>query len=585
MIRNSNLMLRNQIEDKMKNLTFHTVVNKVFLGALPIDKSEMTRENTLALSTYSLRALESAGGFNLLEKALENTADPYKHLFLKEIYDVCTESAKEVAYRVAKEDMDLSDIDVKSSPVDDDGDDNQESGPMPDSDDPEMKETSEKDDTSIDDIKAPDDTKPVHVKPQIIRQGIPFKDLIADAKMTDAEYGRFVDKMGKLDLPEVSKMINKRVETAMKAEKETYQMIDESDQKLRDAISNKSEDEGDSLTEDQADEIKESMLYVPLKHKAREHVSLISKLQQAAIESITMTENVNYDVPDPKMLLAITENFTFDDIFSHTEPTLEQQLDSIIAYTKNKTATEGFGCPIHEGVVLGSAIATIIYTLLQTMHSMNLVCVTPAMVRGCCDKPSPYQLGTPHHHGDINVGVKAALEKNNRKVSKCKYAADVESAIDELTRIRSKVYTARDNGYPVSEELVRGIENSIETALKKKSSLEAASESTLSYGGSNRGFEIDALAMNSIARTFRNTPVDHIEFRCTEGASNVNVIGLKDGRDVKNTSYVIESTIDVPTANYLKAIVMHSKLPELKYGNNRPSITTMIDGKRTTIIA
>ena len=586
-------MMKDQIFNKMKDLTFHTVVNKVLLGALPIDSSELTRENAIAISTYSLKALESAGGFGLLEKAIENTKDPIKKNFLNTIHDVCIESAKDVVNRIAMEDTD--DIVVTTREIDpgdtkstdsENTSNTEDSGADPSLDDKDMKDDPVNSDTSIDDIKAPDDSKPVPIKPEVIRQGIPFQKLVADAKMTDAEYGRFVDRMGKLDIPEVSKMINERVETAMKAEKETYRMIDESDQKLRDAITDKAEDEGESLTDDQAEEIKESMLLVPLKNSTRDHISLISKLQTAAIESIQISNTTDFDKVDPDMLLNITENYTIPGIFSHTEPTLTQIFEGALNRVKFEAANECV-CP-QQAVVLGTALATIVYTLLQTMHSMNLIHITPMMVKQCCHGITPCEDRRPVHLNDYDVRVRSALEKQCRRINKMRYAPDVESAIDELNNIRNKVYTARDYGYKVSDETVEAIENAISRALTKKNEIECALESTLvdnksSYGHSRRYFETDVANMNRLTRTFANKPVDAIEFRCTEGADIINVIGIKDGHNVVNTSFALESSIDVPTAKYIKRLVGLSNIKDIEFGGSIPTITTYIDGNRTRI--
>lgn len=587
------MMLKDQVYNKTRDLAFHTVVNKVFLGALPISESEMTRENTLAISTYSLKALESAGGFGLLEKAIENTTDPYKLNFLTEIKEVCESAAMTVANRVAMEDAgDDSSSDDSSSDNNDSNDNNdssddksdsEDSGAEPRFDDEKVKEDSDEK-TSIDDIKAPDDTKPVPLKPEIIRHGIPYQKLKADAKMTDKEYANFVESMGKLDLPEISKKINERVEVALKAEKETYKMIDEADQRLKDAITDKAEDEGDSLTDSQAEEVKESMLSVPLKGKQRSHMSLFSKLQASAFEAVQLEGYTDYDNISADILLGVTENFTIPGIFGHTEPTVEQAINSALNYTLYQEANECVNP--RDAMVIGNAVATIVYTLLQTMHSMNLVRITPLMVKQCCVSRGPFEARRVNPMDDFDVRVRAALEKNNKQVSGTRYTTDVESAIENLNRIRSKVYTARDHGLPVKESTIRAIEASINMALKKKSSLDAAMESVVSpgmYGTSPRYFETDVCSMNRLMNTFRNTPVDAIEFACKEGATRINVVGLLNGKNIKNSTIVLENAVDVPTASYLKALVIQSKLPTMSFGTVHPTITTNIDGRRNRI--
>lgn len=244
-------------------------------------------------------------------------------------------------------------------------------------------------------------------------------------------------------------------------------------------------------------------------------------------------------------------------------------------------------CP-QQAVVLGTALATIVYTLLQTMHSMNLVRITPVMVKKCCYGVSPCEDRRPANLDNFDVRVRSALEKQCRRVNRMRYAPDVESAIDELNNIRSKVYTARDYGFKIEDDTVSAIESAISRALIKKNEIECALEATLntpksSYGNSSKYFETDIANMNRLTRTFANKPVDAIEFRCTEGAEVINVIGIKDGHNVVNTSFALESSIDVPTANYLKRLVGLSKIKDVSFGDTIPTITTYIDGNRTRI--
>ena len=48
-------MLKDQVYNKMKDLTFHTIVNKAFINAIPIDKSEITKENAQYIFTQCSR--------------------------------------------------------------------------------------------------------------------------------------------------------------------------------------------------------------------------------------------------------------------------------------------------------------------------------------------------------------------------------------------------------------------------------------------------------------------------------------------------------------------------------------------------
>ena len=596
-----------QVYDKIRDDTFHAIVNRAFMGALPMDRSDLNKESIREISKFSKAALEAAGGYSLLENAIENVTNPSQKAFLEDIRDICETSGRMVALRVAKEAEGGAPQDGITSvePVNDDSNTNAATAPststedadnnIPDasSEDPTTDTgnttdptSTDDDDTSIDDVKAPDDTEPVPLKPQVIRQGIPFKDLVADAKMTDEEYERYVRMRGKLDLPEVSKLINHKVTQAMLAEKETYQMIDEANQKLKDAITDKADDEGDIITDDQAEEIKESVLELPLKNSPREHVSVFSKIQAAAIEAVLCEKDIDINKPNADLMLDVTTNYTFDIFGNKKEPTLEQTLNRLVNY---KAATEACeDCGANQQLMnLGTAFATIIYTFLQALYSMNLVNFTPGMARHVCDKCGPLGDRDPRKVGHtVDDQVHAALETEGRAIRKINNVPGLESQIAQLNKFKKRLEGVKEMGIPVSTSVFTKIDSLTNEALARKAKYEASLESALiprSSSVADRACEVNTYEINKIPGAFRNTPVDKIVFRCNEGANLIDVVGLSGGRAVKSTSVALESNYNVPTANYLKMLVKSSKLADAKIGNASPAIESWIGGVHTNL--
>lgn len=595
-----------QVYDKIRDDTFHAIVNRAFMGALPMERSDLNKESIREISKFSKAALEAAGGYSLLENAIENVTNPSQKAFLEDIRDVCEASGRMVALRVAKEaegseDQPQGGI-TSVEPVEDDGtttsastEDADNNIPNASSQDPtedtgdtdDPATTDDDDDESIDDVKAPDDTKPVPLKPQVIRQGIPFKDLVADAKMTDEEYERYVRMRGKLDLPEVSKLINHKVTQAMLAEKETYQMIDEANQKLKDAITDKADDEGDIITDDQAEEIKESVLELPLKNTPREHISVFSKIQAAAIEAVLCERDIDINKPNANLMLDVATNYTFDIFNNEKEPTLEQTLNRLVNYKSATEACEECGANQQQLMNLGTAFATIIYTFLQALYSMNLVNLTPAMARQVCDKCGPLGDRDPRKVGHtVDDQVHAALETEGRAIRKINNVPGLESQIAQLNKFKKRLEGVMEMGIPVNQSVFAKINTLTNEALTRKAKLEASLEAALmprSSAVADRAFEVDTYEINKIPNAFRTTPVDKIVFRCNEGASLIDVVGLSNGRAVKSTSVALESNYNVPTANYLKMLVNSSKLKDAKIGNVSPAIESWIGGVHTNL--
>lgn len=588
--------LYDQVYNKMTDLTFHSIVNRAFIGALPM-KDDLTNTNLRELSRYSHAALEAAGGFELLEKSINEVDNPIKRGLLIDIRDICVESANEVASRIshlwygtAKEDADVDNDDTLGSFSDDEkSDTTKDKDADTGVDTPDVEETDDNEgDTGIDDVKAPDDTEEPPVKPEVIRQGVAFKDLVADARMTDEEYARFANRIGKLDLPEISRLINNRVEQAMRAEKETYKMIDESQQRLKDAITDKAEDEGDTLTDDQVEEIKESMLEIPLKNiQAKEHVSVFSKMQAAAIESLLMSDKIDPNSANPDILTNVTINYTFDAFPKAPKPSLEQSLNAALNYQKAVECCCG-GMDKKAIFKLGTALAAVIYTFCQTMYSLNMMKCDSSCAKAMCDKNGPMtDMGPENRSKLLNDNVAVALEEKAKNIRNMDTAPEVEVALGQLADIKGKLYKAKENGIEVSANVVESVDKIIVEAQNKKAELEssmgATAEEAVAYRRAERFFETDTCSVGNIVRAFRNTNLDSILFKCTEGASLIDVVGIKDGNNVKHTTVALESAYTVPTEKYLKMLVKSSKLNDAKFGDTSPAILANVSGHRTRI--
>ena len=74
-----------QVYDKIRDDTFHAIVNRAFMGALPMDRSDLNKESIREISKFSKAALEAAGGYSLLENAIENVTNPSQKAFLEDM--------------------------------------------------------------------------------------------------------------------------------------------------------------------------------------------------------------------------------------------------------------------------------------------------------------------------------------------------------------------------------------------------------------------------------------------------------------------------------------------------------------------
>lgn len=478
-----------------------------------------------------------------------------------------------------------------------------------------------------------DNTQPP--KPEVIRHGVPLQKLVADAKMTDEEFERFASRLDRLDVPAVTNIVNDRVITAMKAEKETYQLNDAANQRLKDAITDSKDndletdpmpenqansepkDEGDlskttfdepapddqvntqpqqdnlATTDKEAEEIKESVLSLALRNKTRDHVSVYSKIQSVAIESllsygVSDFSNINFD-----LLEDITLESTFDIFPNKTEKSFSDKMRDIMGL---KAATESFNIDEinkEDLMTVGTAMCTIIFTLLQTLHTMNLVKITPTMAKTMCDAPSP--VTDPKVVNDVNTQASAALEEHKRGIIRMDNVPDLENAITNICSIQQQINAAKAKGSVIDPKIESSLEAVLNMAKVKKDRLKAAldgmdvKESALL----DRYVDMDIASMNTAARSFRNTPVDQVQFICTESVSGdtfVNIVGLKDRRPVKETSAVINNhrcarnpESELALESYLGVIVNKSNMATVGATGKVANKTLIIDGRSKSL--
>ena len=116
----NNAVYQSSASYKLLNTTFAAIVNEAFMDALPFNRLDMSEENERTLAEYTLKVVESFGGFDTLTYAMNNEKDPAKKQFLSDMRDVCLETANRAISRVssgkkeiAREDMVAPTLDKK----------------------------------------------------------------------------------------------------------------------------------------------------------------------------------------------------------------------------------------------------------------------------------------------------------------------------------------------------------------------------------------------------------------------------------------------------------------------------------------
>lgn len=163
------------IMNKIQDMTFHAIVSEAYINALPIPQDSITDEIRQNLSVYVKESLDDLGGFNLLDTAIEECRDLGKKAFLKQVKNICTESAKEVTKRI------LNDKELEKKDLDE------------------------------------------------VSNGV---------AMTESEYNKFVKRATSVDSETLSDMIQKKTLDTIKSEKEAHKKDAELRNKLEEALKN-----------------------------------------------------------------------------------------------------------------------------------------------------------------------------------------------------------------------------------------------------------------------------------------------------------------------------------------------------------
>ena len=357
----NNAVYQSSASYKLLNTTFAAIVNEAFMDALPFNRLDMSEENERTLAEYTLKVVESFGGFDTLTYAMNNEKDPAKKQFLSDMRDVCLETANRVISRVS-------------------------SG-----------------------------------KKEVARE-----DMVAPT-LDKKEYAEYVEKADKLDLDRVAEIVKEKVLKTLDEEREARARNDEVNQALKEAIASQDEefdhsddemedeedtDEEDTSKEDEDDEDSEedsdsedeedeedekkdkgekkdassdddeddldatesflTRISGGALRRPDQHKSFFNSILNKAMEQIVATENVammDSDEISKDRILDLTLESTLPDTFI-TKPSPDRALDFVMSYTNSQKLNKGERKTVVESALVD---ATIAYTMIETLHTMNLV--------------------------------------------------------------------------------------------------------------------------------------------------------------------------------------------------------------------
>ena len=368
-------------------------------------------------------------------------------------------------------------------------------------------------------------------------------EIINKAALSDSDLRAFTKKADSLNLDSVSSLIKDKTIAVIKDEQEQYEKETELTQELKDVLMNSDNVGGD--TNEEKEGIVESYIDIFLGRTApRNHISLFSRLQESAMEMMNVMK-VDHD----QNIVPIVERVTLEAFFPDYKQ--ESPLWTAMEAISNEEMTE---IPQNGRVKYATLISIIVYTMMETLKTMNIFCPSPTSIRNFVDRPV-------NGHVIANEDGKLSYDKAERSVKEANLKDFSKMNTSELTSklVEMKQVSSAAENYlrsnPTSERAIRLLSNvtrltqSMESSLAKRAEQLKKKPATEGYYASLER-DNDIAQFDKIHRIFKAKPnVDEIRFLLDmDGMSSIiaveayNKAGQKTGQSFVKISQACEQS-------------------------------------------
>jgi len=315
----NNSLFYSTVHDKMMDLSLTIIAEEAFFLGLPYSFSELDQKEKMALHEYVNVAVEQLGGAkHILRNAMESHQknDKAKYLYVKKMYDVCTEAASEVAERTTKE----------------------------------------------------------------LKEETPFNKALSEANFTEEEYKNFEKNADKLELEDVGKIVGEKVIATIKSEQEAQTREQELSDKIRELAEDQSgnEEEAEKANESfykialSPDDPRHHIsLFSKLFEVATESMATLypeeasSNLCEYTLNDLTFLFSLDSFKREVNALECLERLINLDGVVLNDGQLQEAAMEGLSNGMISKSAFVG---------------AATCYTLLETLNTMNLHTPTKAEV-------------------------------------------------------------------------------------------------------------------------------------------------------------------------------------------------------------
>ena len=539
-------LVERRISDKFKTLAFEALINETFIKALPFNTDDLSDTSKKNLSSYTLATIESLGGYDLLEKAIESETDPHKKSLLICMNDICVESATKAAKRIVTEKKEL--IDDPNSSME------------------ELIANSGFSKEEMDEFRKKGDSIDVDKLANII------KDKVLDVLKQEKENHKRVEKIN-TELREVA--LGSTDNSEATGEEETAVEKDEQKEDQKDIDRKYNEDSELSEEEENVSESVRDLTDTILHGKKNEHISFFSSIQEAACEQIIVTEDSDHLDPN-EISLRRLKNITFENtlpVFEH-KTTAEEALENLVAI-RSAADQEKYSKNLETVTEAAMVDSVVVYTMLESLNTLNLIKVSGSDIQLAIESSR-----TMSQKGEIDKKeFRKALEAQIRSAQRLAIMGEgiaIEQSIDRFERIKNMIQSCKETA--ISDEMMVSLESTLSNLKNKYEKLAIANESSVESFYDRRRFEGNTAQMIRVKTLVNGTPGSKaVVFEYHPGQESLNVC-VESLCGVKNTHVTLEGyTGDVSEFRRIvsESVLMESGMPEV--------YLSIKDGKGTKI--
>lgn len=396
-----------------------------------------------------------------------------------------------------------------------------------------------------------------------------LNDVVDKASFTESEYKKFASKANAISLEEMSDIIQQKTLAVIKDEQDQYEKEEALGEELKDALS-ESKDFADTTTEAYMDIFLE-------KSDPRRHVTVFSRLQDVSMEMMNIVKISGDDV------MPIVDKVTFE-AFTDDMKISNIDVDGWMESYGQVSNEEVCSVPAEARPKMATLVSIIVYTVMETLKTMNIYCPSFDNIRAFVSKPMDGSKVVAMNKDEVFTKAEEKLTANSKLDFSKLDSSRLTNTLAELKHMSQMAQESLasnpldSRAINIVNRVEEHVERIDEVLHAREASMKAKANESLSYYDTLYR-EGDIAQFNKINNMFGKNP-NVKEIRLSVNPDNpssiVDVTCANESGQVINSSfmqirYAVESS---QYLDYLKDRYEHSYLKE----SQKPVVMVFNDG-------